>query len=184
MAGLKTFSRAEIDIVNHAVSMAEDLVSNHFKMSASQWLRQKYDIKTLTDLSSEEVVEGPFAQIVRYVGRLKDASLGSLSYDFYKICIQDHAILTVLEAHPRIRLMPFGLYIIAHELIHVVRFIKFLQSFEASDEEKMAEETRVHRITHQILDPVHVEKMTPVFEFYQNWHKPLEGRQIPSENIA
>ena len=51
-------------------------------------------------------------------------------------------------------LLPFSLYIITHELIHIVRFSRFLQNFDASDEEKMMEERRVHQTTHEILLPI------------------------------
>ena len=40
-----------------------------FKMSASQWLRHRYDVRTQVQLSDEEVVgHGPFAQVIRYQG--------------------------------------------------------------------------------------------------------------------
>ena len=87
--------------------MAEELVSNHYKMSASQWLRPKYDVKTLVDLSPGEIVHGPFAQIVRYEGHRKDTALGSGVFDYYKICLQDHAIHAALEDSPYMKLFPF-----------------------------------------------------------------------------
>ena len=87
------FSKAHIQVVNESVAMAEELVSGYYKMSASEWLRPKFDVKTRMDLSPHEIVQGPFAQVVRYEGRLKNASLGSSSYDYYKICLQDHEIL-------------------------------------------------------------------------------------------
>jgi hypothetical protein len=68
-AGRSTFKKDELTIVNNAVAMAEELVSNHYKMSASQWLRPKYDVETLTNLTEEEIVDGPFAQIIRYEGK-------------------------------------------------------------------------------------------------------------------
>lgn len=60
-----TFNPQQLSIITHAAGMAEELVSNHFKMSASQWLRPKYDVKTLAELDPTEVVDGPFAQIIR-----------------------------------------------------------------------------------------------------------------------
>ena len=59
--GLPTFTHAQLDTVNNAVAMAEELVSNHYKMAASQWLHPKYDVKTLIDLADDEIVRGPFA---------------------------------------------------------------------------------------------------------------------------
>ena len=64
----KQFNRKQIAAVNNAVTMAEELVSNYYKLSATQWLRQKYDVKTFADLTPKERVNGPFAQIVRYTG--------------------------------------------------------------------------------------------------------------------
>jgi hypothetical protein len=174
MHNLNAFSAHQIHIVNRTVSLAEELVSNHYKMSASQWLHPKYDIKTLVDLTPEEIVYGPFAQIVRYEGHRKDSALGSGVFDFYKICLQDHAIHQVLQDSPSMNLFPFCLYIITHELIHIVRFSKFLQSFDASPPEKLTEEKRVHASTHQILQPVKVSGMPAVLDFYSKWRQPLE----------
>lgn len=170
-----TFKDAEITVVNNAVAMAEELVSNYFKMSASQWLHPKFDVKTLVDLSANEIVDGPFAQLIRYEGKLEGDVLGSSAYDFYKICIQDHAILDALEKHADLALAPFALYVVTHELVHIVRFSRFLQSFNASNEEKLAEEHRVHGITHDILEPVSTPGLATVLDFYATWRTPIEG---------
>jgi hypothetical protein len=175
MQNLNPFSARQLKIVNRTVSLAEELVSDHYKMSASQWLRPKYDVKTLVDLTPEEIVYGPFAQIVRYEGHRKDNALGSSVFDFYKICLQDHAIHAVLQNLPAMDLFPFCLYIITHELIHIVRFSKFLQSFDATPQEKLNEEKRVHENTHQILKQIKVAGMSAVLEFYSRWRQPLEG---------
>ena len=136
METLEKFNPEQLETVNEAVEMAEELVSNHYKMSASQWLHRRVDIKTLTDLSPDEIVHGPFAQIIRYEGRHRARPLGSSTYDLYKICLQDHAIMTTLSEQTELRLFPFVLYIITHELIHIVRFSKFLQYFDAPAEDR------------------------------------------------
>ncbi len=174
------FKDHELDVVNNAVAMAEELVSNFYKMSASQWLRPKYDVKTLADLSPDEIVNGPFAQIIRYEGKLDGGVLGSSAYDFYKICIQDHTILATLKARADIQLHPFALYVVTHELVHIVRFSRFLQHFNANEEEKLAEEHRVHRITHDILDPVKTSGLDRVLDFYGRWHTPIDGLKTVS----
>ena len=172
---LKKFNPDQIKIVNNSVALAEELVSNHYKMSASQWLRPKYDVKTLVDLNPDETVHGPFAQIIRYIGQRKNTTLGSSTYDFYKICLQDHSILAALRQSPGLSLFPFTLYIVTHELIHIVRFSKFLQNFDATPEENMAEEVRVHKYTHDILNHVQVAGLSEILKFYDKWHSPLEG---------
>jgi len=175
MKKLQTFKTDQIKIVNDSIETAEELVSNHYKMSASQWLHRKYDVKTLVDLNPDEVVHGPYAQIIRYKGQRKDTSLESSTYDFYKICLQDYTILATLEQLSEMRLFPFTLYIIIHELIHIVRFSKFLQSFDASPEEKLAEEARVHEKTHDILKTVRFSGLTDVLKFYNKWCTPFDS---------
>ena len=178
-ASRKKFTPRQIKVVNNAVAMAEELVSNFYKMSANQWLSRRYDIKTLADLKPEEVMDGPFAQIIRYQGYREDSSLGSSSYDFYKICLQDHTIQSALADSPGMKLFPFGLYIVIHELIHIVRFSKFLQNFEASPEERMQEEKRVHARTHEILDNIRITGLSTVLKYYNMWRMPYEGLQNP-----
>lgn len=182
MDALQYFNTYQIQIVTESISLAEELVSNHYKISASQWLRFKYDIKTLAYLSKNEIVFGPFAQVVRYEGKPKDSLLGSATYDYYKICLQDHAILSVVNDSSSIELYPFCLYIVTHELVHIVRFCKFLQNFNATEEEKLSEESRVHKKTKEILQPVPVKGLDAVLAFYDQQWMFLEGFQNLSQN--
>jgi hypothetical protein len=165
------FDPQQLTTVTHAVGLAEELVSNHYKMTSSQWLKPKFDVRTLAELEPGEIIDGPFAQIIRYQGQPRDAALSSAAYDFYKICLQDHSILAAIDHNPELRLLPFALYIITHELIHIVRFSKFLQGFDASPEERTAEERRVHERTHAILNGVKLIGMAPVLQFYSDWHR-------------
>jgi len=171
------FDPQQLTTVTHAVGLAEELVSNHYKMTSSQWLKPKYDVRTLAELESGEIIDGPFAQIIRYQGQPRDAALSSAAYDFYKICLQDHTILSTLDRNPELRLLPFALYIITHELIHIVRFSKFLQGFDASPEERMEEERRVHARTHAILSSVKLAGLESVLGFYSDWHR-VYDRQL------
>lgn len=171
---LRQFEKADLLVVNEAVTIAEELTINAFKMSFAEWRRRRYDVRTLVDLAPGEIVDGPFAQIIRYVGRGQNRLLGSSAFDFYKICLQDHNILAALRQCPDIQLFPFGLYIVCHELIHVIRFSKFLQSFEASQEERLEEEARVHDKTRSIVKSASIEGMESVLAFYRAWKGPLD----------
>ena len=179
MTGFPCFDRTQRETVQRAVAMAEEMVSNAYKMSTSQWLSSRFDVNTLADLKPDEIVHGPFAQVIRYEGKRKNSHLGSGAYDFYKICLQDHGILETLEQHPGLTLLPFVLYIVVHELIHVVRFSRFVQNFEASPKEMMEEEARVHGKTHQILSRVKIPGMPPVLQFYEKWRRPLDDIKDP-----
>ena len=171
------FKKKDIVVVNDAVARAEEMTFDAYKMSFAQWRRRCYDVKTLVDLRPEEIVHGPFAQIIRYVGQKSDSFLGSSQYDFYKICLQDHAIITALHKNSGLDLFPFMLYIVCHELIHVIRFTTFLQSFDATDNEKIEEEARVHQKTHDILATYAIQGMETVFEFYRAWQGPMDELQ-------
>lgn len=187
MVALTCFNAEQIVIVGRAADLAEELVNDFYKMSSSQWLHQRYDIKTLRELTSEEIVHGPFAQVVRYQAQKKDSFLGSAYYDFYKICLQDHTICSVLEPPFEMPLYPLMVYIIVHELVHIVRFSKFLQSFQASEDEKMQEEARVHRMTRLLLKPFKSNDSNDstdfqaVFTFFKSWHTPLDTHHHPSK---
>lgn len=167
MGILGTFHPKQVEMINDAAALAEELVSNHYKMSESQWPR--YDVKTAAWLNEEDIVPDHFAQVLPCHARPADKSLGSFTFDYYKICIQDHSILPALKKNKGLYLFPFSLYIITHELIHIVRFYRFLQHFEASPEEKMAEEIRVHKKTFEILKDVRVSGLKAVFDFYHQW---------------
>ena len=177
--GLEKFDERQIDQVNNCVSLAEELVSEHYKMSANQWLRKRYDVNTLEHLEEDEVVHGPFAQIVRYEAKRKESVLETSTYDFYKVCLQDHSILGALGKNPSMELFPFCLYIVTHELIHIVRFGTFMQSFSASAREKLEEEKRVHALTYEILAPVCLDGLAQVFDYYASWRTD-EAPEMPA----
>ncbi|MHC1741454.1 MAG: hypothetical protein AB9873_00310 [Syntrophobacteraceae bacterium] len=145
------FGPNDIAILNRSIEIAEELVSDHFKISTSEWKRYRYDIQTLAHLNDAEVTDLAFAQIRRYL-RCPDQRLrGSNPGDFFKICLQDHIIRRALSRDDAIALLPLGLYIMTHELIHVIRFTRFLQSFDTSEAEREAEEKRVHSQTYNLL---------------------------------
>ncbi|MFH2093506.1 MAG: hypothetical protein ABIJ31_14195 [Pseudomonadota bacterium] len=173
MSGSKTmrqFNSDELLKVAQAVNTSEELVNNYFKLSSSQWLKNRYDIQTSKDLAGHELLDGPFAQVVKYEGRRKDIPLGSSSFSFYKVCLQDNAILSTVGKIP-LSLDPFLLYILTHELIHVVRFSIYKQRYENKNELDMTfeEERKVHALTYSILKPVPVSGLKQVFEFYKDW---------------
>jgi hypothetical protein len=92
--------------------------------------------------------------------------LQSAWFDFYRVCLQDHNILKTLEASPDLSLFPMLLYVITHELVHVIRFSQFLALFEAAEAEKAREETLVHQLTQKILAPLNFLDLPSVIRYY------------------
>jgi hypothetical protein len=176
MHALRHFNTKELLMVDDAVKASEELVNNYFKISSGQWLKNnRYDIKTAKDLTSHEYVKGPFAQVVKYEGHKKDISLSSSCFSLYTICLQDHSILSAIKKKD-LRLNSFLLYIIIHELVHVVRFSKFKQRYENKNEADVTldEERKVHGLTYDILNDVSVEGLKQVFDFYKDWRRSPE----------
>ena len=176
------FKSHQLKTLEEAVFLAEELVSNYYKMSSAQWLRSRYDIKTLKDLDESEIVDGPFAQVLGYHVRNKTDSTGSRVIDYYKVCIQDHAILALPDFQPggghtssgrafQLDLLPFLIYIVVHELVHIVRFATFKQIYSVASEADcaMEEERKVHGICLRILKGISIQGISNVLLFYEKW---------------
>lgn len=164
------FNSNELEKVSHVVGVSEELVNDYFKLSSSQWLKNRYDIKTSKDLEDHELLDGPFAQVVKYEGCKNDMALRSSSYSFYKVCLQDNAILSAISEN-QFKFDPFLLYILTHELVHVVRFSKFEKRYENKNESDVTfeEERTVHGLTYHILNTVTISGLNQVFDFYKDW---------------
>jgi hypothetical protein len=145
------FQPDEIAILRQSIDLAEELLSEYYKISTSQWKRYRYDIQSLKDLQEREITDTAFAQVHRYLRNPHERLRGSEPGDYFKICLQDHVIRRAVHRDSIIQLFPLSLYIVTHELIHVIRFAKFLQRFDSTLPEQEAEEGRVHALTHQLL---------------------------------
>jgi len=166
---MRTFDPNEMAVVAQAVEIAEDVTANYFKISTGDWRHVRYDIGTLATLSTEEITDGAFAQITRYSRFLEPQLREARPYDFFKICLQDHNITGALERDENLRLFPLMVYVATHELVHVVRFCKFLQRFDAEPEERLREEIRVHEITQKALESVGLAHMDYVVQGYRSF---------------
>lgn len=164
----RLFDQNQIKEVEEAVTLAEELVSNHFKMSSGQWFKSRYDVRTTRNLADHERVDGPFAQVVGYEARKKENPFGSSLFNFYRICLQDSAILEAVERREGFLLFPFVLYVAVHELIHIVRFTRFEQIYEAAATPgaMMEEERKVHGLTLKILEGVRIDGLAAILDYY------------------
>jgi hypothetical protein len=151
-----------------ALSIAEGMTSDFFKLNHSHWQRSRYDILTLESLRREEVSPHALALVAKYQGLPSDRLLPSAAFDFYRICLQDHNILKALTSGRGLAPLPLFSYILTHELVHLVRFSRFQARFDATWPEKLAEEERVHRLTQQILAPLGFLELAPVVQYYED----------------
>ena len=162
------FQQNEIAVLRQSIDISEELISEHYKISTSQWKRYRYDIQSLKDLQEKEITDAAFAQIHRYSRYPKDRVRGSEPGDYFKICLQDHVIRKAVQRDSMIQLFPLSLYIVTHELIHVIRFAKFLQRFDSSDMEQEVEEGRVHALTYQLLEKRRIPGLPEVLSAFRD----------------
>jgi hypothetical protein len=164
------FKREELITVSEALDIAEDKIGDYYKLSAQQWKRHRYDVKTLTSLDAAQIVPDAFAFLDKGVRVPADVGTSRTIHEYYFICLQDHHILEALNRDRDLQLLPLLVYIFTHELTHIVRFGSFLQRFEMG-REREKEEKIVHGITHDILRKLAVPRMEYVLDSYR-CHRP------------
>ena len=54
-------------MLRQAIEIGEELISDRYRISTSEWKRYRYDIQSLKDLREEEITDLAFAQIHRYL---------------------------------------------------------------------------------------------------------------------
>ena len=173
--GYSRFHQSHKEILREAMIIAEEMTSDFFKLSPNHWRRARYDILTLEGLEEEEISTHALALVAKYHGCHRDRMLKSAVFDFYRICLQDHNILKALETYPDLSLLPLFLYILTHELVHVVRFSQFQALFEVPEEQRREEEKQVHLLTQKILSPLNFRDLPRVISYYEdNWHGGLQ----------
>ncbi|MCW7752741.1 hypothetical protein OOT00_01925 [Desulfobotulus sp. H1] len=160
------FSIDMLEILDLALPVAEESVAGFYKMSTSRWGRLRYDVRTAVDLLPHEQVGNAYAQVLRYVGMPWQRSTSAAAFTVYRICLQDSPILDRLRKSPFLELLPFLVYVLVHELVHVVRFSTHLQLFEALPEKRLQEERRVQEITGMIVGEISVPGLAPVCSFF------------------
>ena len=164
--GQRQFRAPHKELLKEAAVIAEEITFDFFKLSPAHWRQTRYDILTLEGLTQEEISPHAHALVAKYKGCPANSSLQSAWFDFYRVCLQDHNILSTLEASPELSMFPLLLYIVTHELVHVIRFSQFLALFEAAEAEKAREELRVHRLTQEILRPMNFVGLPAIIRYY------------------
>lgn len=170
----RQFDGSQKPLITEAVVIAEEATNDFFKLSSSQWRRHPYDILTLESLREEEISPHALAQLAKYIGYRPGRQLKSAQFDFYRICLQDHNILQLVEKDRRFALLPLLIYIVTHELVHIVRFGLFQQRFEVDDQERAAEERRVHHLTWEVLRPYKCRDLAAIAAYYNDQQADLD----------
>ena len=170
---IQAFSPREFTLIDKALEISEDASCNYYHISASNWKKYGFEISHLAQLSREEITDQCLAQISRYIRVPEHRLPGDFPRDYYRVCLQDHNILQVVEREKRVELFPLLIYILTHELVHIIRFRKFQQRFDVGPEEKEIEEQKVHQATFNILKPIRKINLEPVLDSYVGHRCPM-----------
>lgn len=164
---VKAFGDYELTKLGEALDIAEDATGDFFKFSDPQWKRHRYDVKTLLSLERGEISDDAFAVLTKGSRVLDGTESSTKKRDYFFICLQDHHILKALKRDRSLRLAPLLVYVLTHELVHVVRFSSFQKRFEATGQERENEEETVHRITFDILKNITLSRLDYILRAYQ-----------------
>jgi hypothetical protein len=157
---LQIFNTKQLYLLGEALDIAEDMTSNHFKLSLSQWRQHPFDVRTLSNLFGEDIRNNAFALLKKYApGRNRDIEAPYKRREFYLICMQDHQILKALQRDRQLELLPLLAYILTHELVHIVRFCKFQVRFDTQEE-------IVHQTTYEILRDLPLSNLSYILDSY------------------
>lgn len=153
--------------VRRAAERAENLTASFYCIPGREWPRFPYDISTLAQGPGPDAPV--FADIVRMVPAGESAGAESWRgfRDYYRIRLRDDEILSAVRDQIDLRLFPLLLYVLTHELVHVVRFESGFAPYDASDlDAREKEESRVHAITRKVLRPARTSSLRRVERLY------------------
>jgi hypothetical protein len=162
---LEQFSPDQLTQLEKMLALARELTGEYYHLSQDEAGQIPYEIRTLRDLEESEIGhDGILADVARY--QYQDSRFGR-NRDLYRVNLQDHNILKRIK-EGKIQFAALVLYILTHEIIHVVRFVKFMVPFHLEHKEREAEEQRVHGITRKLLVKVPIEGIGEVLDNYQS----------------
>jgi len=186
MASSLFFDKRQRFFVGEALETAETLAETYFQVDLKDSDRFPYDLQTLANLRGLEKTHRALAQVCKYEYRKKESPSKFQGREFYRICLQDHKILNTIRAETPTLLKPLLLYVITHELIHVIRFSMEPKRFNLSPGERRIEEGDVHRATYDLLKSFEDPQVGIMLERYRPWWEKYEGgnpRLFPLDKV-
>jgi hypothetical protein len=163
------FDRKQRFWVGEALEIAETLAQDYFQVDLGDFVRFPYDLQTLANLRGLEKTRRALAQVCKYEYHKRHTRLRRGGSEFYRICLQDDQILNTVRTESLSLLKPLVLYVVTHELIHVIRFSLDPKRFYLNPKEKKVEEKDVHRETYELLRSFKDPQVELLLERYRPW---------------
>jgi hypothetical protein len=143
------FGSADLEALLSVQPVAEDLVGEHFQLTSFGPYHRCYEIVTAATADEDCREATALAKLRRYDRQERPISDERRVARFYQVCLQDEAILK--RVADGLDLKALLLYVLTHELVHIVRFESFQVHFDAPETVRESEEKTVHRLTEQML---------------------------------
>jgi hypothetical protein len=142
------FSSPQRSLVFRALDEAEERTAGYYCIPPFRWEQVRYDLLTQVDHGWEPLPDPMLARL-RCVQRINPRR----PFDFYRIELNDNSILAAAERENLIKdLYPFLVYILTHEMVHLVRLSSILDHYPGTPSSfDESEEHRVQSISRRIL---------------------------------
>lgn len=156
------FGPEEHELVRSVRLEVEQLVGEFFHLTSFGSSTPKLEIVSLegTDLAEAEASHA-LAKLCRYDRKERSIGTSSKVGRYYKVFLQDGKIIAKAQERGW-SLRALLTYVLAHELVHVVRFETFAVHIGAEGEARAAEEEQVHDLTCKVLAPLKDEDINAV----------------------
>jgi len=156
------FNHRERHLAFRALEDAEARTSDYYCIPPFRWQKLHYDLLTRKDREWQPLPEGMLARTRRCQWHMPRR--GGLS-DFFRIELNDPGILVAARREKlREDLYPLLLYIVTHEMVHLVRLSSILTDAEQLALPRESEETRVSQIARSILATMPTPGMDSVLQ--------------------
>lgn len=173
------FTPRQLNLVAQALDEAEKCTTRYYCIPPFRWQRLSYDVVTSADAAWKPLPESALAEVLCLHRNVREPSDGHED-EFYRIQLNDAGILTTFQRdRVSYRLFPFLIYILTHEMIHLVRLSSILGHSRFATMQCRAEEARVRRITRQVLTGSGLEGLGPVLDRFCVHLSPPSRNPIP-----
>jgi hypothetical protein len=157
------FTGSDLKTITKAALLAEGLTQQYFGLGEEEWKLNPYGFFTRREIHESLREAEAFAHVILYTNT-GIAEKKRKPEEKFGIVLEDPNILLALLRTSLHDLWTLGLFVLTHEMIHIVRFRKFGVDFFAGVHERDKEEERVHGITREILSGV--TNTDRVFDLY------------------
>lgn len=154
------FTRTQRRLAIRAMDEAERHTTRYYCIPPYRWEKLSFDLLTRQDQEWEPLPETALAGVRRL---MRPAFQKLAPYDFYRIELNDPLIMEAAERTDLTSdLYHFLVYILTHEMVHLVRLSSILEDPPQEYGFAESEESRVQRICRQIL--IGASKLGPVLD--------------------